>query len=192
MKKMNLQFFADTEDNSNANGETTDTQANATNDETKDNANTPTLEELKSELAKQKLENAKIKKAMDKATSEAAESKKKLKSYMSDEELKAQERAEEEAKIRAELEELRKDKALSEATNSFLEVGYNKDTAEKLANAQFNGDNETYFALLKEANDSIVKAKQNEFISSRPEPAHGTDGKPEEKDAFLQGFESAI
>lgn len=187
---MYLQFFAETNDDTKGNTDPEDKTGENKGEKTE--KQTQSLEEAKAEIEKLKVDNAKMKKAMDKAMSEASESKKKLNNYLSDEEQKALKKQEEDAIMKEELESLRKDKKISDSKNSFLEVGYDKDTAEKLAIAQIEGDTETYFALLKNANDTIKKTIKEDFIKNRPEPAHGSNagtGDDKEQDDFLKGFD---
>ena len=117
--------------------------------------------------------DTKLKEALNKATAEASEFKKKLKAKeeelnakLTDDEKKERERQEKEAEREALLENLLKEKAIAEHKANFLKVGYDEDTATKSATALADGDFNSVF-------DNLGK-----FISERDKQAKvkGMDG----------------
>ena len=117
--------------------------------------------------------DTKLKEALNKATAEASEFKKKLKAKeeelnakLTDDEKKERERQEKEAEREALLETLMKEKIVAEHKANFLKVGYDEDTATKSATALADGDFNSVF-------DNLGK-----FISERDKQAKvkGMDG----------------
>lgn len=126
------------------------------------------IEELRAELDR-------TKKALSKTNTEAAENKRKLIEKMSEQERLEAERAENEKAIQEELKQLRAEKRVSTYTNRLIEVGYDLDTARKMANTLPEGVGEDYFTSQK----TFLENKQKEFeanILKKQPPLTG--GKP--------------
>lgn len=189
-KTMDLQFFAEDSGDSGNATEDSSLKENEKNKNLKANTNT----DAEDEIAKLRLENAKLKKAKDKALSETADYKKQLKNYLSEEQLKEQERAENQAKMEEELKQLKYEKQLSSLKNEFINSGYSVDVSETLAKAQADNDTDAFFKAIRKANETIVKNKENEFIKSRTQPNHSSDDETEnnDNDAFAEGFNSVL
>lgn len=147
----------------------------------------PTLS-AEEQLQQLRIENAKLKRAQEKAASDAAGWKDKYNATLSDAEKLAQEKADREAEKDAELERLRKESAVSKFEKNFLTLGYSAEMAKKAAEAQYDNDTETLFAVQSQAQQAIIKAKESEWLKSRPEVNTGTGDS--EDDAFLKGFNS--
>ena len=124
------------------------------------------------------------KSVFDKKASEAADLSKQLKSRMSQDEQAAAQQAEELATMRAELESLRADKAISDYTAQFLSIGYDEKLAKNTAAALHKGDMVTLFknhAAFVAEHDKVMKA---ELLKNTPAPPAGDGDKGINKEAF--------
>ena len=180
---MNLQFFA--EDISDP--EVTDPKPNTDPEPTPDPDPEPQLS-IEEQLQQMRVENAKLKKAQEDAAKDASSWKKKYNATLSDAEKLAQEKADKEAEKDAELNRLRRESAVSKFEKNFLTLGYSQELAQKAAEAQFDGDTDTLFFVQSQAQEAILKAKENEWYKNRPEVKTGVSNGKE--DPFLQGFNS--
>ena len=84
-----------------------------------------------------------MRKAKDKANSEAAEYKRQLKAKMTEDEQRAAEEAEKYQKMQEENETLKKQIALSDLTTKFIASGLDAESAAKSAEAAYSGDFDT-------------------------------------------------
>ena len=191
----NLENNGTEENNVNGSGATNtdDNKANPTPDNQKpdnkpdDNDGAQSQDEI---IASLRLENAKLKRATDKATSEASEYKKKLRDKQSVEEIEAQEKAEKQAQIDEEIKQLRKENEVNKLEKTFLGLGYySEEQAHKSAVAQYDGDMETVFAIQREVQEKIKNDVKAEIIANNPEINSG-EGEEKETDPFLDGFNS--
>ena len=124
------------------------------------------------------------KSVFDKKASEAADLSKQLKSRMTQDEQAAAQQAEEMAAMRAELESMRAEKAISEYTAQFLAIGYDEKLAKSTAAALHKGDMTAMFknhALFVAERDKAMKA---ELLKSTPTPPAGDGDKGPSKEAF--------
>ena len=122
------------------------------------------------------------KSVFDKKASEAADLSKQLKSRMTQDEQVAAQQAEEFATLRAELESLRSDKAISEYTAQFLAIGYDEKLAKSTAAALHKGDMAVMFknhALFVAERDKAMKA---ELLKGTPTPPAGDGDKGTSKE----------
>lgn len=126
--------------------------------------------------------DTKLKEALNKATAEASEFKKKLKAKeeelnakLTDDEKKEKERQEKEAEREALLENLLKEKAIAEHKANFLKVGYDEDTATKSATALVDGDfNSVFDNLGKFISERDKQAKIKAMDSAKRPEGGGT------------------
>lgn len=162
----NIQATADTSINDSAAKNTVDvvTAAKA------DDKPTPSAEEQLQQLM---VENAKLKRAMDKASSEAADYKKKYNATLSEQEKASLEKAEEQARRDERLAELEREVSVHRFTEQFLDLGYDKDSAIAAATAQVDGDVDALFKLQKKIIDEKVMAKEQELIKDMPRAKTG-------------------
>jgi hypothetical protein len=109
----------------------------------------------------------------DKAASEAAEYKKKLRERMTEDEAKAAKAAEEHEALMAELEALRTEKMVAGYVNSYLTMGYDDKLAKSTAEALAKGDMDTVFKNQKIHADNREKALRTELLKNTPPPAAG-------------------
>lgn len=139
------------------------------------NDDKPTPSDLSTEEQLQKLmvENAKMKRAMERANSEAADYKKKYNATLSEQERASQEKAEAEARRDERLAELERENSIHRYTESYLDLGYDKESAIAAATAQVDNDVETLFKLQKKIIDAKVQEKEQELYKSIPRAKTG-------------------
>ena len=109
----------------------------------------------------------------DKKASEAADLNKQLKARMTEEEAKAAKDAEEKAALVARLEELERERAVSEYVTSYLAMGYEEKLAKSSAEALAKGDMATVFANQKTHTENKEKALRTELLKQTPPPPAG-------------------
>lgn len=135
-------------------------------------AETKTAEEMYAELL---AENKRMKKAFDKASSEAADYKKQLMATKSDAEKLSMEKAERDAALKEELEALRKESKVNKFAKSFMACGYTEEMATKAAEAQYSGDTDELFRIQKIHNENMAKQIRADIMKTMPVPATGND-----------------
>lgn len=189
--KMNLQHFAEPAQETPKDEPKPQTQEKPKDDpnDKLDSGKDESQTSLAEQLQQMRIENAKLKKAQEKAATDAADWKKKYNATLSDAEKLAQEKTDREAEKDAELAKLRKESAVSKYEKNFLTLGYSQELAKKAAEAQFDGDTDTLFLVQSQAQEAIVKAKEAEWYKKRPEINTGA-GTGSKDDPFLQGFNS--
>lgn len=114
------------------------------------------------------VEIEKLKRAQEKAASDAADWKKKYNATLTDAQKAAQEKAEKEADRQEQFDKLLKENTVNKLSKNFLKLGYPEDKAEEAANAQYDGDTDTLYKLQMEHEQSLVKQKEAEWLKSRP------------------------
>ena len=179
--KLNLQFFAEPDQ------EPTPEPAPA-QEQDPEPAPEPQLS-VEEQLQQALVENEKLKRAQEKAASDAADWKKKYNATLTDAQKAAQEKAEKEAERQEQYDKLLKENTVNKLSKNFLKLGYPEDKAEEAANAQYDGDTETLFRIQSEVQASLIKQKEAEWLKSRPQVATGA-GDTDTEDAFLKGFNS--
>lgn len=160
------------ENNKNTETETVDTQDNggATTQPTG-----VTAEEFNAKMAELMAENNRLRAAVNKATADASNWKKKFTATQSEAEQLSMEKAEREAAIQTELEALRKESAVNKYAKSFLAMGYSDEQAQKAAEAQFANDTDELFKIQKAFNDEYAKKVRQEIMKTMPAPSIGND-----------------
>lgn len=161
--------MADVETNTNNQGTGEQTQTQSQNNDTGSNQS---VEQM---LAEVMAENKRLKKAVDKASSEAANYKKQFMSTKSEADKAAIEKAEKDASIKAELEELRKESKINRFKANFLGSGYSDDLAQKAAEAMYENDTDALFQLQKQYLSEHDKAVRAKLMKDMPAPAIGND-----------------
>ena len=116
------------------------------------------------------------KEVFDRTASELAEYKRKLREKMSEEERKEAERQEAEAALKAELESLRKEAAITKNKAKFLSLGNEEELAEDTARAMADGDFEKVFANQAIHLENIKKAAIAAALANDPKPPAGGGG----------------
>ena len=135
-----------------------------------DDKPTPSVEEQIQQLM---VENAKLKRAMDKASSEAADYKKRYNATLSEKEQADMAKAEEQARRDERLAELERENSIHKFTEQYLDLGYDKESATAAATAQVDNDVDTLFKLQKKIIDEKVLAKEQELIKDIPRAKTG-------------------
>ena len=133
----------------------------------------PTTQTIEEQLQALMVENAKMKRAFDKASSEAADYKKKYNATLSEQEKASMEKAEEQARRDERLAELERENSIHRFTEQFLDLGYDKASAVEAATAQVDGDVDALFKLQKKIIDEKVLAKEQELIKDMPRATTG-------------------
>ena len=134
----------------------------------------PTTQSVEEQLQALMVENAKMKRAFDKASSEAADYKKKYNATLSEKEQADMQKAEEQARRDERLAELERENSIHKFTEQFLDLGYDKESAIAAATAQVDNDVDTLFKLQKKIIDEKVLAKEQEMYKSIPRAKTGT------------------
>ncbi len=188
---MNLQFFAEPsdepQDNPTPKDEPQDNptpkdepQDNPTpKDEPQDNPTPvePTVQELMAELAK-------VKRAQEKAASEAAEYKKKYNAKLSEKEKIDLEKAEREAEKEEQFQQLVRENKINKVEKGYLALGYTPEEASKMAVAEVDEDFDAKLKIQLAVQKRQKKEYEAEFIKSRPQLNAGTGEKQITKEQF--------
>lgn len=111
----------------------------------------------------------------DKTASELAQTKKDLKARMSEDEIKAKERAEELEKYKTEAESLRREKNIANNKAQFITAGFDEALAQETAEALEKGDYATVFKNQKAVIENVKKIAKGEAAASMPTPAGKAD-----------------
>ncbi len=122
----------------------------------------------------------------DKYASEAAGYKKQLREKMSQDEQKAAQQDEEMATIKAELETLRQEKAITELTKRWMGIGYSEELATATAKASAEGDMDVVFKNHAKFLVDREKALKAEMLKSTPTPPAGDGDKKTTKEDFAK------
>ena len=139
----------------------------------------PTVQELMVEIAK-------LKRGLDKASSEAADYKKKYNATLSEKEKADIEKAEKEAEKEEKYNQLLRENSINKLEKNFVLLGYNEEQAYKAATAQYDGNTDELFKIQLEVQKTLVKAKEAEWLKNRPPVNSG--GGSNDDDPFMQGF----
>ena len=141
-------------------------------------------------------EITKYKNLLNKANSEAAENKRKLKEFqdqkLSEEEKAKLEREESEKALKEELATLKKSQTIAEYKANYLALGYDEELASKTAEAQFDGNMATVFANQKTFAESVKAKAKEELLNSTPDPTKGFPPKGDENDPNVNAFKKAM
>lgn len=121
----------------------------------------------------------------DKKASEAAGLSKQLKEKMTEDEKKKAEADESNKKILEELEQLRKDKSVSDLTAKYINLGYDAQLARETAEAMQAGDMEKVFANGAKHKEAVEKKLKEELMNGTPKPK-GAGGGDDKKDFAVE------
>lgn len=124
-----------------------------------------------------------LKGAVSKANSEAASWKKKHNELLTEDERKKQEDADALANMKKELDELRKDKTISEYKAKLIAQGYDEALASDTAQAMADGDTAKVFANQGKFLEDYAKKVKADALKKIPKPpaGDGADGMTLEK-----------
>ena len=137
----------------------------------------PTVQELMVELAK-------VKRAQEKAASEAAEYKKKYNAKLSEKEKADEEKARIEAEKDEQFQQLVRENKINKLEKSYLSLGYTADEASKMAIAEVDEDLEAKLKIQLAVKKRWEKEQWAEFYKSRPELNAGVGDKQITKEQF--------
>ena len=114
-------------------------------------------------------EIAKLKRAQEKAASEAADYKKKWKESMSATEQASLEKAEKEAEREEQFQQLMRENTINRIEKQYLAMGWTADEASRMATAETDGDIDAKVKIMAEVDARKKKAYEAEFLASRPD-----------------------
>ena len=124
---------------------------------------------LNEQLQSAMTEIAKLKRAQEKAASEAADYKKKWKESMSATEQASLEKAEKEAEREEQFQQLMRENTINRIEKQYLAMGWTADEASRMATAETDGDIDTKVKIMAEVDARKKKAYEAEFLASRPD-----------------------
>ena len=128
------------------------------NQQGNENNDVATIANMMKEIADLKVDLKRYKKANDSLSSENAGLKKQVNAKMTEEELRAQAKQDENEEIKKELSELRREVALNKATKRYMSMQMPEELAEKVAQAELDGDMDTVTTTI----NSFVQAQKKE------------------------------
>lgn len=134
------------------------------------------------ELKKLREEYQRKSSALDKTSSELAETKKQLKGKMSQDEAEKAAREEEYNQLVQERDALKKENQLTKFKAKYLSLGYDETAADKAANAQYSGDSDALFTIMGEQNKKLETKLKADLLKETPRP-DGAGGSPEKNDS---------
>lgn len=111
----------------------------------------------------------------DKLASELAAAKKNLRSKMTEDEAREEERLARQTAMEQELETLRKEKTISTYKANYLGLGFEEALAIETAEAMAEGDMDRVFANMKKHGDAQKKAWTAEVMKNTPAPPAGDE-----------------
>lgn len=138
-------------------------------------ATEPQPKSFEEQLAELMADNKRMKRALDKATSEAAEYKKQVMATKTEAEKVSMEKAERDAAMKDRLEFLERKDKIREFADSFMDSGYSKDLAIRAAEALYDGKTDEVIATQNQYKSEFEKQLKAKFMKSMPAPATGND-----------------
>ncbi len=149
---------------------------------------TPTVEELLAQIAELTKSVDALKAANSKASSEAADYKKKYREGLDEAKRKEDERAERERTMEEELTALKAEKRVSTYTAKLLEAGYDAQTAATMASSLPEGIPEDFFTSQKAFLEAQKQNAKKEVINAQPGLPSGMPPQGEKKDPLAKYF----
>lgn len=165
---VNIQFFADDPPQDKP-GEQPPSPDDKGKDTPPDNGGQPdnqeyTVEGLLAQLTQAKADNARMKTEFDKVMTESGNLRKQLRAKQTAEEQEAEAKAEAERRAAEHTAEVEKELATMKATNRYLELGFSKDEAAKVAADEVNGDMDAWRAGVQ---SFLANEKKNAYAQAR-------------------------
>lgn len=136
--------------------------------------------------------DSKMKVQLDKALSEVSSLKKQLRSRMTDDERREAERVAEQDAMRAELENLRREKTLSNYKASYLAQGYEENLASEAALAMVDGDSETLFDVMSKHTLNLEKVLRAKILQETPKPPASENPEEEKRKRRVENIRKAM
>lgn len=115
----------------------------------------------------------KTKEALDKATKEAGDWRKKYNSKLTDEEKKKDENEQKILDMQTELDQMKAEKTKAEYYSQFVAQGYTEELAKSSAEAMASGDMATVFANNKIFSEALQEKIKSEKMHTTPKPKPG-------------------
>lgn len=129
---------------------------------------------IEEQLLEALAENKRLRRANDKASSEAASYKKQLNARLTEAERAEQEREEANERLQSELEELRRERDLNKLMKNFTVLGYSDAMAKKAAEAQYAGDTDALFEVQQQYRTELENNIKAQFMRGTPAPQGGS------------------
>lgn len=126
-------------------------------------------------------ELARYKELMNRANSEAAEYKKKLREKQTEQEKAEEERMAAQKQMEEELETLRRERALGEHVSQLRNLGVLEEDLAAVADAAISGNWKDFYAGLGKARSSFEKSIRADVTKNTPKPAGSSDSTPTPK-----------
>lgn len=169
MLPMNIQFFAESDGSDAGNGAeaSPDGTEEAVIDESEQTP-TKTYEDALAEIAAAQAEAKKLKAERDAALKKSGDIAKQLRAKMSEAELQAEQKAQEDEERQAHLKELEAYKAENEALKRYRLQGMDEELAGKAAKAEIEGDMDALADVQRQYTQALLKEKEAEWKKSRP------------------------
>ena len=167
---MNLQFFADeatgTEDTPTPDN-ASDTSAGTGDEESTDSSAKAEID-YQAKYVEAEARNKKTKADLDNALKRLGDLNKQLRAKMTEAELEAEKKAQEDEAKQARLKELEEYKAQNEALKRYRLQGMNEELAAKAAKAEIDGDMDALADIQAQHTKALIKEKEAEWKASRP------------------------
>lgn len=141
----------------------TETQAETKTDATTEQAEKPITQE---DMQKLMNELAKARRDRDKASSEAAEFKKKYRESLSEVEQANMEKAEREAAREEEFKQLKRENEINRLEKTYLAMGWTADEAARMATAEADNDFDNKLKVMAEVDERKKKELEKTFLAS--------------------------
>ena len=169
MLPMNIQFFAEPDGGDTGNGaEASPDGAEETVIDEGEQTPTKTYEDALAEIAAAQAEAKKLKAERDAALKKSGDIAKQLRAKMSEAELQAEQKAQEDEERQAHLKELEAYKAENEALKRYRLQGMDEELAGKAAKAEIEGDMDALADVQRQYTQALLKEKEAEWKKSRP------------------------
>ena len=127
---------------------------------------TEDVKHTEEDVQKLMVELAKARRDRDRASTEAAEYKKKYKSSLSEVEAANMEKAEREAAREEEFKQLKREVEVNRLEKNYLAMGWSADEASRMATAEADGDMETKLKVIAEVQERQKKDLEKSILAS--------------------------
>ena len=166
---MSLQFFADDAPGDDNIAPPDESSEKDRESETKENEQQQkTYEDALAEIAAAQAEVKKAKAERDAALKKSGEITKQLRAKMTEAELEAEKKAQEDEEKKAYVTELENYKKTNEAIKRYQLQGMSNELAEKAAKAEIEGDMDALADIQAQHTKALIKEKEAEWKASRP------------------------
>lgn len=161
------------ETKTNENVATENLETNTSGKETEASQQIPSIEELMTKLKQAQADMLRNKNAMDKVMSENKNLKDQLRQRMTADEQASEAKREAEEQQKQYVSNLESRLKMIEAVSRYTDMGMDSELAKATAEADLNGDKDTVTANIRKWTESLVKAKEAEWLKTRPVPQTG-------------------